>query len=249
MSQARLKVSEPRRLPSPTILAFMIMLACTCGGVAWLVHAMSDPAALPIRKVAVEGEFLHLNPNHLQAVVVGAVNAGFFGVDVAEIRRILLDEPWIRDATIRRVWPDSLRVRIEEQRPAARWGEHALLNEFADIFVPEPGEIPPGLVRLDGPVGTELELLERYRYLARRLAEVGLTPARIDLTERHAWTVTTTEGREIVLGREAFELRLARFLAGYTRGLDALWDRIGRVDLRYTNGFAVAEPAPRRGNG
>lgn len=249
MSQAKLKHADERGLPSPTVLAFALMLAATCGGLAWLAQTMSDPSALPIRKVAVEGEFLHLNPNHLQAVVVGAVDAGFFGVDVAAIRGILLDEPWIRDATIRRVWPDTLRVRIEEQRPVARWGPNALLNEYADIFVPEPAEIPSELVRLHGPLGTEMELLERYRHLERRFAEVGLIPSRIDLSERHAWTVTTSEGREIVLGRQSFEIRLERFLVGYARGLNGLWDRIGRVDLRYTNGFAVAESAPRRGNG
>lgn len=249
MSQAIVKTVEERRLPSPTIVVFAGMLLVTLAGLGWLVQAMSDPAALPIRKVLVEGEFKHLDSDHLQNVVVDAVKAGFFGVDVGEIRQILLDEPWIRDATIRRVWPNALRVSIEEQLPVARWGDHALLNEYADIFVPEPGEIPTHLVRLSGPVGTEMDVLTRYHFVARKLGEIGLTPGGVHLSERHAWTVTTDSGREIVLGRQDFELRLARFAFGYRRGLNAFWTRIGRVDLRYTNGFAVAENRVGPGNG
>lgn len=225
------------------------MLLITITGIAWLAIALSDPSALPIRKVMVEGEFNHLDPEDLQTVVVEAVDAGFFGVGVSEIQEILLNEPWIRDATIRRVWPDALRVSITEQTPTARWGDHALLNEHADIFAPAPEQIPSDLVHLSGPVGTELEVLERYAYIVEQLRLVGLSPAAVSLSERHAWTISTTAGRTLVLGRKDLEIRLARFVFGYSHGLSAIWNRIGRVDLRYTNGFAVAEVSGNRRNG
>ncbi|MGR8918247.1 MAG: cell division protein FtsQ/DivIB [Gammaproteobacteria bacterium] len=243
MSQAVIREPVRRDLPSPMALAFVLMLGTTLVLVSWAVSALSDPAALPIRRVMVEGEFTHLDPEVLEAAVVDAVDAGFFQVNVAEIRARLQDEPWIRRASIRRVWPDSLHVSVVEQTPTTRWGEQALLNEIGDIFAPPPMEIPPGLVSLDGPLGTEVEVLETYRYLRDALAPSGIGIAAVALSARHAWTVTTSDGKLLVLGRKDLAPRVERFLFGYARGLDQLWPRIGRVDLRYTNGFAASEAA------
>src|SRR5690606_6333799 len=118
MSQAVLKIKpEGRGLPSPTIVAFVFLLAAAAAAAMWLVHQLADPTALPSRRVQIEGEFVHLQPQRLQAIVENAVDAGFFGVDVAMVRKRLLEEPWLRDATSRRVWPDTLRVNVIEQVP------------------------------------------------------------------------------------------------------------------------------------
>jgi cell division protein FtsQ len=249
MTQAVSRVPLKRMLPSSTFIALAIMLATTIAGTAWLVAKFSDPAALPIQKVSVEGEFTHLDPDVLQAAVVDAVDAGFLGVNVAEIRERLLDEPWIREATIRRIWPDALHVRIVEQTPAARWGEQGMLNEIGDLFAPSHEEIPNDLVQLRGPLGSETEVLREYRYLAREIAEVGLEVVAVNVSDRHAWVVNTRDGKEIVLGRKDLHLRLQRFLFGYEHGLRDAWQRIGRVDLRYTNGFAVGENHAKSGTG
>ena len=249
MSQARPRMTPPRDLPSPTMVLYALLLALTMGLVSWTALELTDPAALPIRRIMVEGEFLHLDPRHVQSVVGGAVDAGFFGVDVAELRALLQDQPWIRDAAIRRVWPDGLHVSIVEQTPAARWGDYGLLNDAADIFVPDPEDLPEGLVRLSGPLGSEAEVLECYRYVRGQLGRIGLSAMAVELSDRHAWTVTTNGGHEIVFGRKDFENRLARFVFGYSRALEHAWSQIGRVDLRYTNGFAVGARAPAERSG
>jgi cell division protein FtsQ len=197
----------------------------------------------------VEGEFKHLTTEHVQRAVVGAVHAGFFGVDVTDIRRLLQDEAWIRDANVSRMWPDGLHVTIVEQIPVARWGDYGLLNERADIFVPAAEDLPRDLVQLNGPLGSEQEVLERFAYIRDELATIGLKAVALSLSDRRAWTITTEGGREILLGRRSLEERLARFKWGYTKGLNAAWERIGHVDMRYTNGFAVGERGSARRNG
>ncbi len=250
MSHAVPKTSEP--VPptvSPTTMVFLVMFIATLIGMVWLVRELSDPAALPIRRVMVEGEFKHLTTEHVQRAVVGAVHAGFFGVDVTDIRRLLQDEAWIRDANVSRMWPDGLHVTIVEQIPVARWGDYGLLNERADIFVPTAEDLPRDLVQLNGPLGSEQEVLERFAYVREQLATIGLKAVALSLSDRRAWTITTDGGHEILLGRRDLEERLARFKWGYTKGLNAAWERIGHVDMRYTNGFAVGERGSARRNG
>jgi cell division protein FtsQ len=226
---------------SPPAVVFVVMILATVVGLAWLVRELSDPAALPIRRVMVEGEFKHLTTEHVQHAVVDAVHAGFFGVDVADIRRLLQDEAWIRDANVSRIWPDGLHVTIVEQIPVARWGDYGLLNERADVFVPIAEDLPRDLVQLNGPLGSEQEVLERFAYIRAQLADIGLKPIGLSLSDRRAWTITIAGGHEILLGRRSLEERLARFKWGYSKGLNAAWERIGHVDMRYTNGFAVGE--------
>ena len=215
----------------------------------FLTQQVLDPKAFPIRKIAVDGEFHQLTTEHVQSVVSKAVLGGFFDVDVAKVRARILDEPWVFDAAVRRVWPDTIRVSIREQAAVARWGEYALLNKFADIFVPDASEIPSNLVVLDGPLGTETEILARYFSMQGKLDEVGLQVGRIHLSERRSWVVDIKGGATLLIGRHAVAERLGRFSRAFEHVLKSNWKRVALVDLRYTNGFAIREDLGVADNG
>lgn len=240
--QAECNQEDSGRRGRHPLLFFIGMLACVMfayGG--YLTQQLRDPSAFPIRKIVVEGEFHHLTSEHVQRLVSNAVHRGFFRTDVAVVRARILDEPWVFDAAVRRIWPDTIRVSIREHGAVARWGEYALLNQFADIFMPDSNTIPPGLVILDGPIGTENELLTRFFSIKGRLDQVGLRIMRINLSERRAWAIDLEGGATLVIGRQAVAERLDRFSRIFERVLKENWDRVALVDLRYTNGFAIRE--------
>jgi cell division protein FtsQ len=223
----------------PLIIAVGAVAFCLSLVIGYLTQLLVDPTFLPIRKITVDGQFQNLSTEHVQKLVSGAVDGGFFNIDVATIRERIIDEPWIHNASVRRVWPDTIRVSIEEQHAVASWGRHALLNNSADIFVPDPSTFPAGLASLHGPVGTEAEMLERYRGLRVRFAELGLYVYGLELSARRAWKVRIDDGVLLVLGREAIDGRLDRFEHAYQSGLREEWGLIAQIDLRYTNGIAV----------
>jgi cell division protein FtsQ len=216
------------------VLAFGMLIAA-----GYLGQIVFGSDRHPVRKVTVEGNFRYLTPTYIQTLVGRELQGGFFQLDVEALRRQILEEPWVFDAAIERVWPDAIRVAITEQAPAARWGEHALLNTAADIFAPPPASFPPGLPRLSGPVGTENDVLSRYRQAQQAVRELGLRVASVDLSERGAWSLTFDDGTRLVFGRREVEARLAKFVAVYAPLLKHDWAGIATIDLRYTNGFAV----------
>ncbi len=242
-------VEETPRRREPVLLLFGVLgfLMFAYGG--YLTQQLLDPQAYPVSRIAVEGEFQHLTAEHVERVVSGAIVGGFFSVDVADVRRRILDEPWVFDASVRRVWPDTIRVSIEEQHPVARWGEYALLNKHADIFVPEDDALPAGLVQFNGPIGTEAEILRRYAAISRQLSVNGLRVAGVSLSERRAWTVSLANGATLVVGRDAVDARLNRFNRAFETVLRAHWQHVASVDLRYTNGFAIKEKPGDQDNG
>src|SRR5690606_35640605 len=134
---------------------------------------LSDPRALPIRYVRVKGDFRHLSPALLERTAGEVVRGGFFNVNVETVRATLLAEPWVKGVTVRRTWPDGLALYVREQVPVARWGDAALLNRDAEVFVPARESWPEGLPALTGPEGTEALVLERWRYVQQELDGYG----------------------------------------------------------------------------
>ena len=222
------------------LVALAALLCVLILGLAVLVGVRSMTAGTaPIRKVTMAGEFQHLEPAELEAAIAAETQKGFFGLDVGKLRRELRQHPWIDDLTVTRIWPDRLKLVIREQVPVAWWGESALLNRFGEVFRPATIDLAPEYVRLQGPDGTELQLLERYREWSLKFAAAGLRIAAVTLSDRRAWTLRTDDGMQIVLGRTDIERRVARLLRAYPQQLSEAGQRVRRVDLRYTNGMAV----------
>jgi cell division protein FtsQ len=222
------------RLPGGVLFAILIAVALGLGA----LHVL-DPRTLPIRHVRINGEFRHLSPAAMQEAASGVVRGGFFNVNVDAVRAALLREPWVRNVTVRRVWPDALSLQVTEQVPVARWGDAGLLNGDAAVFAPEPSTWPDGLPLFSAPAGAESMMLKRYRHMADTLAGLGLKVARVHLDERRSWSLTVEGGPEVILGRRDSVSRFDRFATVLPGHLLETLDRVTVVDMRYTNGFAV----------
>ena len=229
--------SKSGRHPLIYIMAFVAFVALA--GITTGIQRLTEPGALPIREIRVAGEFHHLRPAQIQSLVTKSIDGGFFSVNVNAIRKRLLLDPWIKKASIRRIWPGGLQVTITEQDPAARWGEQALLNGDGMLFEPAADTPDLALVQLSGPPGSEHAVLQQYRNFSRLFTGVGLTVTGLSLSNRSAWVVHTAQGHKIVLGRKAVDSRVDQFLKAYAATRKADWKQIDVIDLRYTNGFAV----------
>lgn len=216
------------------------LAALVLGVLGWGAGRLSDPATLPIRQVRLEGSFAHVGPDRVRALVAAHVHGGFFAVDVAGVQAAVEGLPWVAHASVRRVWPDTLAIAIDEQRPLARWASGGLVNAQGKVFKPAPKSYPAHLPVFAGPAETAQVLTARYHTVRKLLAPLGLRVARLSLDKRRAWRLTLANHVELVLGREDSLARLRRFAEVYPKVLAPRVGKIVRVDLRYTNGFAVA---------
>ena len=211
----------------------------TLSGLGFLIHQARDPGVLPVRVVGVDGEIVHLDRQRLQRAVVEAVDGSFFSVDLAHIRRQLEQLPWIESASVRRIWPDTLRVHVVEQVPLAYWGDDGLVSQRGEVFRPEKLPRLKGLAKLQG--GDELAPRITREYLRMRtlLETAGLGIDRVWVDARQAWRLQADNGLMLNLGRREVMPRLSRFVQLYPYLVAQTQRRPETVDLRYTNGFTV----------
>ena len=220
------------RLHSLVLLAFVLL-------VGWSVYHLSLPGTLPIKHVRISGDFRQLQPEHMQTLVTNVVRGGFFNVNVGTIRDILLEDPWVQDVVVQRVWPETLRVTVVEHNPLTRWGEDSLLNTDGRRFRPQADTIPEGLPLLDGPDGSEAVLLRRFNEINKRLQPLGLSVTRLQQDSRRSWRFAVDAGFQVILGRKDFARRLDRFVEKAPQALIGRIEQLDEVDMRYTNGFSV----------
>lgn len=193
-----------------------------------------------ISEITIDAPFSRVTTSQIQEALGDFDDVGFLSIDLRGIRQRVEAIEWVDQVSVRRVWPDQLRIAIAEQVPAARWGEHGLLNVRGELFVQHTPHEFAELPRLSGPDSRIADVASRYLALHGPTIEAGLGGLRaLRLEERGAWQLILRNGIEVRLGRSDVEARTQRFLNSVTPLLVRKGDRIRYVDMRYPNGFSI----------
>lgn len=217
----------------------LTLVAGVIGCGAYL-EQVETSAILPILHVTVDGEFSHIDKQALVEAVTPFAIGGFMSVDVARLREAGEAIPWVKEIQVKRVWPDSLHLVVEEQQAIALWGNDALVNNQGRLFFPAKKSFPDGLVQLRGPKGSSRVVAEQFYVVSRLVATLGLSVQEVEMNERRAWTIKLSNGVNVMLGRIDSEQRLQRFATTFKAVLQPYEKDITAVDMRYTNGLSVA---------
>ncbi|MDF1484674.1 cell division protein FtsQ/DivIB [Ramlibacter sp. H39-3-26] len=202
-----------------------------------------------IGRIVVEGDLAHTNAITLRANVAPKLDSNFFTVDLARTRDAFQAVPWVRRALVRREFPRTLRVALQEHEAVAYWGDDddsTLLNRQGEVFEANVDEVgDAALPRLRGPEGQSAEVLQMFHTLAPAFAPLGLDVEDLSLSPRGSWRARLDGGAAIELGSGApaevlarvrrFAGTLTQVAARYGRRPDALES----ADLRHQDGYAL----------
>lgn len=203
------------------------------------IYQLGQSDTLPILHVTVEGEFSHVDKDVLVKAVSPYTRGNFLNIDVAKIRQEGETLPWVKTIQVRRVWPDSLHLIVEEQVAVARWNDHEFLNNVGDKFSSAKTTKLTNLAILYGPKNSHKLITERYLKMKRQLKQHGLSIKQLAMDERRAWNMVLNNGLRVVLGRANSEMRFKRFITMYQHDLQHYQTQIAEMDMRYPNGFSV----------
>lgn len=197
----------------------------------------------PLTELAITAPLKETRRAEIERALAGHLTGNFFTVQPERVRDALEKLPWVRTAQVRRRWPGSLEVTIEEHAAIARWGEGSaqLVNTYGEVFYGATRQLPT--LVLNGPTGAAPELLAREAEFSAALAPTGRSVRQVVLTPRLAWRIVLDDGLVLELGQEQERApiaeRVRRFAGVYGQVIAGRATPPAVVDLRYPNGFAL----------
>ncbi|MFV8850869.1 cell division protein FtsQ [Serratia fonticola] len=253
MSQAALNArdreadNDPRR-SNGTQLAGMIFLLMVLGTILWcgwvVVGWMQDASRLPLSRLVLTGErHFTTNDDVRQAILALGAPGTFMTQDVDIIQQQIERLPWIKQASVRKQWPDELKIHLVEYVPVAHWNDlHMVDAEGKSFSIPAQRLGNQKLPLLYGPEGSEQDVLEGYRAMNGVLAANKYQLKMASMTARHSWQLALDNDVRLELGRDDRMGRLQRFIGLYPvllQQAQAENKRVSYVDLRYDSGASV----------
>ncbi len=227
-------------------LAGMVLLAAS---IAWLLRA----PLFTLRSIALDGDLARSNLATLRANALPRLAGNFFSLDLERGRAAFESVPWVRQAVVRRVWPNRLAVTLEEHRAVALWSGDAnsdkLVNQQGEVFQANLGDVEDeNLVTLAGPEGSSAQMLAMQQRLASALAPMSARIDTLELSSRGSWRAELDGGADLELGRGSADEVIAR-TERFVRTLGQATQRFAAADgaartllaadLRHPDGYAL----------
>jgi cell division protein FtsQ len=105
-------------------LLFLVLVTGISIGLLYSYRWLTSSTLFSLENVEITGTH-HLNQK--QVLTLGGLTRGqnLLNQNISDIRRNLMANPWVAEATVKRVLPDTIRIAIREQSPAfwVRWSE------------------------------------------------------------------------------------------------------------------------------
>jgi len=191
-----------------------------------------------ISDVRIVGSLRRVSHEDLTHAIAGRLRGGFFRVDISSVRESALVVPWVRDVSVRRVWPGELHLTVSEERPIARWENGGLVTEGGAVLPVRQGLAGIGLPVFAGPREAIPRLIDGLREFSSIFDGIGGGIDRLERSAAGNWNLRFADGVRLVF-RDEQEEHVRRFAAVYLSALIGRRGSIERIDLRYPNGFAV----------
>ena len=243
--------------PTAITLPTDVRILQTAAAVLWVVSAVMVVVALglwlvrhdvwSIQAVEVQGQVQHQSEVVLRTHLANRLQGTFININLKEVRAVVEELPWVRRAEVSRVFPNRLRLVIEEHQGVAWWGEAQagrIVNSYGEIFEAVADDQMSSLwPELSGPDVLAPAVLTLYQSIDPMFTPLKRDVVRLEQDTRGAWRVRLDNGARIELGRGDVSELSSRTQA-FTDTVQGLMARYGQrdietADLRYPNGYAL----------
>jgi cell division protein FtsQ len=213
-------------------LAALVAVAAIAFGAWYGYDSISSQA---IHRVVLAGDTGRIARADLEAFVNAVSNAPAGAGSLAAVHEAAKRIPWVREAAVRRLFPDAVEVSFETHVALARRDDGTLVSTRGEVFSAEDDEALP---LFSGPAGSSAAMARAYPAIVSALVPLAAGVKELRLTPRGAWQAVLDTGLVLELGRADFASRLVRFVAAWPQlAPEARASR--HADLRYANGFAL----------
>lgn len=240
--------AKPKRARSalkiPAMFGQYLTFALLISGVGFISYQLFERVTQqPVTDVQIRGDFAFVSEQMLSELVAPRLGNTFVRVDLVNLKAELERQVWVDQVSIKRLWPATLVITVIEHRPIARWNDDDALNHRGEVIPVQDAELLghelSHLPALSGPEGSASKVMLYFQTLREQLSDRGLAVTELTLDASDSWSLALGD-IQFELGRDQLNQRMQRFLSVYEQRLQARWQTVESVDLRYRNGLAVS---------
>ena len=199
-----------------------------------LVLLLLQTVNKPINQLQVNTELEHITLPMINEQISPWFPDGYMTLDVNAIKDELHSMVMVSQVSVEKVWPDTLKINIEEERPVAIWNDKSMLSEKGDILPVALKQLQ--LPRLNG-AGQESKMVMQHFLLFNRWGKRHQIELAAIKHSSAGWLLKYKNGLTIWLDSTTAMNGLQQ-LDNVIEQFDLT--RIKRIDMRYEQGFAVA---------
>jgi cell division protein FtsQ len=236
------------------------------------VYYLYKENSFPVKQIVMLHTLHEQNSEELQKLISKAIDGGFFSLNIEKLRHKLETLAWIDTVSVRKKWPHTLQLDIQEKKVAARWitidvnkrtinklkkvkwDKQSLISNKGIVFSTPLTEIQYKKYNkfeiYSSPFDLSVSGLKKCRHISKIMKEVKLNIRYCFQDLRRSWVVKLENGFELFLGRvnnkklsnlndDKILQRVKTFIMAYKKILKKHEKNIDRIDMRYTNGFAI----------
>jgi cell division protein FtsQ len=260
----RPRVSNPPETPIPRLKIAVWVVGLTVALVisllAWhrleqyLIHdprfAMNGPDAADDASVIQIQGAQHASRRAIEGAFAEDMGQSIYLLPLEERRSTVRTVDWVRDATVMRLWPNRVVVRVAERKPLAfvtlPGSRYGLIDEDGVILPPATARFHLPVLRgvaARDPLADRRDCVQRMQKLLRALGANADKIAEVDVTDREDLRVTQPyDGRMVtlLLGDQNFAVRYQNFLNHYAEIHEKMPDA-SSLDLRMEDRITVVQ--------
>jgi cell division protein FtsQ len=253
------KSARMRRFSTPRLIAGVVAVAVVLGASLFAFHLVEQFLINDARFALVGpgdnssleiGGAAHVSRPAIEKIFADDEGVSVYLIPLAERRDAIRDVAWVRQASVARVWPNRVIVRVQERTPvafvrlnASRFGlidaEGVILPPATDRFkLPVLAGVKPS-----DPVAKRREGVLRMLRLTADLGDATANISEIDVFDGDNLKVSQPyDGRflTLLLGDRNFKVRYGNFLSHYSQIQQRL-PGAAVLDLRLEDRITVVE--------
>jgi len=205
----------------------------------------------PLNNFTIRGEMQFVQHDAIKKVLNQWQNKGLLTISLTKVHKQLMQNPWLKQVSIRRVWPNSLDITVVEATPIAIWqphGKHScqrtsttcqLLNNKGEYVPINPLIAIQNYPRLVSD-STQMQQAKSKFLIAHSLLKAeNVTITTLQLQRDASWLMTIENSITVKIGSRDFDNRVARLRQIWQSELRAIKNALQYIDLRYSNGLSV----------
>lgn len=166
-------------------------------------------------------------------------NKSFFNINLDYLKNSIEKVAWVKNAYIRRSYPNEVIIFIEEYTPVAVWNNDSYISENGYIF--SANKIEKKLPKISSYSNRNIIIFEYFSLISDGIRKNKLNDKVMLIKENEirSLTVLLESNIAIKFGSKNIEERIGIFFKAYKTLNTSDLKKIRYIDMRYSNGFSI----------